>query len=349
MALKQFIAHRLDRHTEGATAVVTESKSTLAVDGRADELLRELKQVYVGKAGKSYGQFSVELGDYPLSSWIKEYLAERLGFASLSQKLMQHAKLELEQSSVCGGGYWLLMHEQLADCDLLYLFVLEHSEGLYLDGDLLMGTSFYLDASQIMLGAKINLTEWQAEDNRHYLSVLRARGDKDLTEVFHKLIGFTDKVDVTADTTEFLDAVSSYTRALPEEQAQETRTKVVDYCLQQDKQGEPVVMADLSSHMNESEPQDFSRYLVERQPQAKAELIPDRNQLRQFVRISGRNDSLSMSFSSDCLGESVVYDLESDSLTISNLPSALKSRLLRYLQQQGPRQQSDSVDEEPQA
>jgi Nucleoid-associated protein len=51
------------------------------------------------------------------------------------------------------------------------------------------------------------------------------------------------------------------------------------------------------------------------------------------VRISGRDELMSMSFASDCLGETIVYDAETDSLTIRKIPSALKARLMKHLRE----------------
>ena len=62
------------------------------------------------------------------------------------------------------------------------------------------------------------------------------------------------------------------------------------------------------------------------------EFIPDTSQVRSYARISGRSDSLSMSFDADCLGNNIHYDPTSDSLIIKNLPPALKARLLKHLQ-----------------
>jgi nucleoid-associated protein len=40
-----------------------------------------------------------------------------------------------------------------------------------------------------------------------------------------------------------------------------------------------------------------------------------------------------MSFAAECLGETIVYDKDSDSLTIRNLPAPLKLRLIKHMQQ----------------
>jgi len=332
MALTHLIAHEIVRQSETAEARLSVKDSELPINGKSEELLRELKLAYVGKAGKAYGQFTDDYSQYPFSRWLDEYLNERIGFGSFSEKALQHLKYLLDQTDVCLDGHLLLMQENLVDGEALYLFVVDHNEGLYIDGNLDMAESFYLNVTKVNLGAKINITEWQREGGKNYLSVLRPRGDKKLTELFWEFVGFTDKVDVAAETSEFLDIVAAYTRDLPEDKAQETRAKVVDYCIEQDKSGEPVVIEALSAHVNEEAPQEFVQFVNNQQEQPRMELIPDRNQMRQFIRISGRNDLLSMSFAAEALGEAIVYNQADDSLTINNIPASLKARLLNHIQ-----------------
>jgi len=364
MAIVNALVHRMIRGAPGESVKLEVGQELLPINGKIEDLLRDLKNCYIGKAGKAYGQFSSEYADYPFSRWLQEYLDEKLGFASFNDKLLQHFSLILSESSVSMSGHLLVVHESLADSDQLYLFFIEHNEGLYVDGEQQLTSSLYVDVSGVRLAVKVNLTQWQQttsielEDRtalNHYLSVLRARGDKDLTDAFYKMLGFTDQLNIAAETSNFLDAVAAYTRALPEEKAVETRHKVVEYCTEQDKSGRPVQFEQLSAHINEEEPESFSQFLQKNLKSVsdsksdaehssgeneashsiapvKTELIPDRNQLRQFVRISGRSDALSLSFTSDCLGESIVYDTESDSLTIHRIPASLKARLLKHMQ-----------------
>ncbi|RYE50481.1 MAG: nucleoid-associated protein, partial [Sphingobacteriales bacterium] len=147
---------------------------------------------------------------------------------------------------------------------------------------------------------------------------------------------FSDKHDVRSDTVKFLNTVDNFSATLDEDTAKITRTKVVDYCLAQNKAGKAVVIQDLSNTLSEEvksyEPERFARFVTSTLPEAKSEFITDATQLRSYARISGRNDSLSMSFASECLGKEIFYDPSTDSLTIKNIPPALKARLLKHLQ-----------------
>lgn len=333
MSLSHLIAHHISRPTGSGEARLQQRDTEMAISGREDELLRELKHSYIGKAGKAYGQFTDEAGDFPLRAWVQEFLEEKIPFASFSHKILNHFKLALEQSECELEGHLLVMTESLADGDFMYLFLVDHDEGTYIDASLDFGRSYHLNVTRVLLGAKLNISDMQRNDGKHYLSVLRSRGDKKLTDFFWNFAGFTDKVDVAGDTSEFLNIVAAFTQDLPEEQAAETRVKVVDYCLDQDKSGETVRMEELSAHVNEEAPEAFSKFVAEKQESPKEELIPDRNLLRQFMRISGRSELVSMSFAASCLGEAIVYDAHTDTLTIKSIPSSLKARLLKHMQQ----------------
>ena len=269
---------------------------------------------------------------------------------------MQHLKTELDKTEELIEGFIIFAYEQQEVGDSVHIFFAEHNSGQYIDADMDLSDSLYLDTNGIRLAAKININDWLSEDSHkesNALTLLRWRGEKELSDAFNDFIGFAEKRDLSAETEEFLEVVTDYTKDLPEEVAQHTKTQVVNYCLEQDKAGKPVVISELSSqlknnpaptktssnHENDapSKPRppmaEFSNFINQKKPTAKPELIPDKAQLRQFVRISGRNDQLSMSFASSLLGDSITYDPENDSLTIKNIPSALKTRLAKHFQE----------------
>lgn len=351
MPLSSFIAHRVQRHDPSKTTSLSLREVCWQQNGRIEECFRELKHCVIKRFSKDYGRFSEDIGSYPLSGWLKNYREEQLSFERFSQKAMEHLKIELDKTDVVIDGFLFFAYEKLESDELLHLFFVQHSTGQFIDGQLDISESFYLDTSNVCLAAKVNLTDWEGDDahrSANALTLLRWRGEKELTEVFVNLLGFAEKVDVSAETEVFLDVVSEYTKDLPEEVAHSTKKQVVDYCLEQDKVGKPIVMKELSTELQNNpirpveaadgtvapmpELPPFAQFIAETKPSAKPELIPDKSQLRQFVRISGRDNNLSMSFASSCLGDTIVYDPQSESITINNIPAGLKSRLAKYLQ-----------------
>lgn len=337
MALTSIVAHRIYRHSPGGAFELQLRSEVFELNGKLEELAYELKTQFIRKGGKSYGRFSDELGEFPLPAWLRDCREERLGFLSFSHKAMQQFKQALEKAESLLDAYIVFVEEKLEVGDTLSVYLVEHQSGLYLDGELALDESLFLDTSGFTLAAKIQLNDWTSGDSTTYLTLMRARSDKDIAEAFTHFIAFTDKQDIKQETAEFLKVVDDFSNTLDESTARITRTKVVDYCLEQNKAGKAVTIADLSTTLAEEvksyEPERFVRYVESTKPDIKPEFIPHAGQIRSYVRISGRNDSLSMSFASDCLGREIEYDPEQDTLTIRNLPPALKARLIKHLKE----------------
>ena len=191
------------------------------------------------------------------------------------------------------------------------------------------------------------------------LPFLLAGGTAPLQNAILEAIGFTDTLNTTAETEEFLEIVDSYSRTLPEEQAFEYKSKVVDYCIEQDLRGEPVVFEELENHLasetNAKPAEAFSHYVIEKKKErrkqpvpagatpeeliaagaptadvadaVKAELIPDRKKLKGFIRFSGKNKDLSLSFSAALLGKDIEFNPANKSLLIHKVPESLLKQL----------------------
>lgn len=332
MAIQHLIAHRVFRPSPSAPTQVTLRDSDLSIDGKVEELCRELKHTYIRKSGKIYGGFSEDTGEHPMGNWVKEYLEDKISFQKLVSYAIKQLQIELDKTESPIDNILVVFHEKIEAGDSLYICLIDHAQGQYFDGDLNLCDSQHVDTQNINLAARIKTQEYQAEEGHNYLSVLKWRGEKELSDAFVNVMGLTDKIDIAAETTEFLDMVTAYTKELPEDIAKETKTAVVDYCLEQDKTGVPIAVEGISKQISIESKPEFSEFVKNIQPNPKKELIPDKAQLRNYVRISGRNELMSMSFASAALGESIIYDAESDSITIKNIPAPLKARLVKHLQ-----------------
>ena len=337
MAITAIVAHRIYRHSPGSAFELQLRNELFATNGKLEELAYELKAQFIRKGGKSYGRFSTEAGEFPLPAWLKDLREERMSFLNFTHRAIKQFQQTLEQAESLLDAYVFFVEEKLEMGDTLSVYLIEHLSGLYLDGELAMDESLYLDTSGYSLAARILLQDWLEGESSTYLTLIRSRGDKDIAEAFTQFIAFTDKQDIKQETAEFLQIVDDFSQTLDEATAKITRTKVVNYCLEQNKAGKAVAIADLSQNLAEEvksyEPERFMRYVETSKPDIKPEFIPHAGQIRNYVRISGRNESLSMSFASDCLGREIEYDADKDVLTIRNLPLSLKARLIKHLKE----------------
>lgn len=337
MALASIIAHRIYRQSPTSAVNIQLRNEVFNTTGKLEELAYEFKTQFIRKGGKSYGRFSSDIGEHPFPAWLQDYRQERLSFSSLTHKAMQQFVQLLTNTESPIDSQVFFVEENIEAGQHLFVYILEHQSGLYLDGDINLCDSVYLDTANFTLAAKINLSDWDAGDSATYLTLMRSRGDKDVADAFANMVGFSDKHDVKNDTAEFLNAVEHFTKTLDEPTAKITRTRVADYCLEQNKAGKPVIIQELShslaAEIKSYPPEIFTRYVETQKPEIKPEFIPHAGQVRSFVRISGRNESLSMSFASECLGKEIEYDAENGVLTIKNLPQSLKAQLIKHLKE----------------
>lgn len=331
MAFSHIIAHQLERSSPTGPLGIKKRAELFSSNGKIEEIARELKHTYIKKSGKAFGRFSSDTAAHPLSQWLREYREDKLSFSSFSHTCLNHLKLEIEKTEAVLYAHLFFIQEILEGDQYLYLVVVENNSGSYLDGNLELTDSISLDTQTFNLAARIHLNEWEAGDNANYLALLRWRGEKDLSDMFANFLGFTDKIDPKAQTQELLDMVDQFTQQLDVEAASFTRKSVVNYCLEQAKQDKPVVLQELTSQVQQEQVEQFSEFVKTHSGSLQVEIMAEPSALRQYVRLSGRNELLSMSFASDCLGQSITYDAETDRLIIKDIPPALKARLLKHL------------------
>lgn len=349
MALQHLIVHKLLRKANSEPSELRLCEEEWPLDESRISCFREVKQATLARAGKEYGSLTESHDGYQL---IKQLVAEDLNFVEFSHKYCSLFKQHLDESEVSLDEHLLFATETLEKDHILHCYFLAQDTHYFVDNDLQLSASTALN-TQPKFGFQVKLNELLSEDSEQQqraVTLLRARGDKACNDLLHRSIGFGDKKDIASETESLLQSVNQYTRSLPEEIAHFAKREVVNYCLEQEKTGDPVVIRDLSHSLaqqidenqasfskNSSEPYTppprFDNFVLENNQDIKNEIIADKNKLKNFVRISGRNEQLSMSFSSSCLGDSVVYDPNTDSLTVTAIPSSLKSRLIKLIQQ----------------
>lgn len=113
MALVSIITHRITRSAPGGAVTTQARTDAFNISGKLEEFIYELKSQFIRKSGKSYGRFSSETADFPVSAWLQEYRAERLGFASFTQKAMQHYKAEIEKIESLVDAYVFFVEEKI--------------------------------------------------------------------------------------------------------------------------------------------------------------------------------------------------------------------------------------------
>ncbi|MCQ4237423.1 nucleoid-associated protein YejK [Stutzerimonas sp. Brlt_13] len=332
MPIRHCIVHLIEKKPDGTPAVLHARDSELGESQAMENLLADLNESYNAKQGKAWGFFHGESGAYPFSGWLAQYMEGIQDFTAFSRQAVEHLQKLMEESNLSTGGHVLFAHYQQGMTDYLAIALLHHSEGVAVTESLDVAPAKHLDLGQLHLAARINISEWQNnKQSKQYISFIKGKNGKKVSEYFRDFIGCQEGVDAPGETRTLLKAFSDYVESedLPEEQAREKTSALVDYASTQAKLGEPITLEELSGVIDEDRPRAFYEHIRNKDYGLSPEIPPDKRTLNQFRRFTGRAEGLSISFESHLLGSKIEYDEDRDMLIIRQLPTQLKDQLKR--------------------
>ncbi|MES9855165.1 MAG: nucleoid-associated protein [Sedimenticola sp.] len=330
MSLGHFILHRIKRQADAKT-VLNLKESECDKGGEISELAAELKRTYLGRINREHGRFTSANGPSALAKALKSHLKGELSFNQFSHQVMTLMKTLIDEKEAEIDAHALFFIEKSFDNQVFYLFFATDKSAFAIDGKLELKPSHSLDLGPSLFGVKVDLTEWQKEKSYAYLSLIAPRGNRPLANLFYELTDFGNGVDKAEDTRAFLEGVEAYADQIAEDQVDSYRSQVVDYCLAQDEQDSGVDIEGLSQAVDNVDSDEFSQFMVDNYPSSENPVMVDRRSLRRYVKFTGREKDLAISFSSHQLNNRVLYDSKNDTLSISGLPRALRSQLLEHI------------------
>ena len=334
MSIKHCIIHSLSKSTSESNIEAVFRDQENDNEGAGVSLFTQLKHSLQRSATRQYGLFDPEQSDNPLPALLAKYEQQELGFVTLTQKMTEQLKLVLAEAPEPFSAHLLFVVEELMEHQYLYIFWINHSDAQYIDSQLSVEHLSYVNSSRLNYVVKLDFSQWAIKDWQQYLTVQISRGNNEIAAGFAQFVGFVSGVNLQEQTNEFLNIVDDYANSLSKEESNPTKNAIVDYCVDQDMQGNPINFESLSQVLNEQEPDKFSNFVSENQEVPKKEIYTHRNSLKKYVRFYGREKDLSISFSSDRMEDNISFDPESGSLTFRQVPKSLKAQLAKYLQKQ---------------
>lgn len=339
MAIQSLIIHRIERFQEEQPAELKLRDS--AIDGGADyeALFGQLKKLFQFKAGKLFGQFDPDIGNAPFQAWLKDHQEGKLPFERLSAMFAEKFKALADVTSDNFDYYLCMISEERADGDRIYVFMLESAAGLCIDSSLSLDTIEPLNTSKLDLAMRVDLQEWLSDNNEGsepYLCMVKARGSAKVGEAFAQSLGFKSNIDSAKETETLMEVLANYTKETEPKEAANLRQKAYEYCVEQQQLGESVPLNELSGYLDENQPTRFVEFAEQNTELANKQTIhPDTRKLKHLVRISGKGNGLSLSFSSDLIQQTILFDEKHDTLTITSIPKTLKKQIMEHLKEQG--------------
>lgn len=320
MPVTHFTIQQLNKIDILQSCEVTPKDAEFSTEQYAHSIISEFKRIQGSRAGRQYGTFSSEHPGF--KALLMQWREGQIPFARFAQQVTRQLGLQLDTHEELFQGYLCFLAETLERGDRLFIFHLRQTAALTLSKSLELLETDYIEFSETGFGVSIDLQSFTDQADR-CLTLSFGRGDRGIKPVVCEWLSYIDTVDKRAETEHFLALVDTYCNDLPEEESQPLRAKVIDYCMDQDKAGEAVVFTELSDTVDPG----LERYVRQHQETPREELIPDRKQLRNYLRFTGKNNDLSISFASTSLGKEVEFDPQQEVLMIRNLPKTLLQQL----------------------
>lgn len=332
MPIDALITHHV-RCDADAAPTVRLGTDVLPADDQAAALVDAIKSSFLSRLTREHGCFAAEGEPAPLPRLLEAYAEQQLGFVDLTGELMNAWQPLLDQQRPTVDADVICFAEKQADRQLFYLLVAGYKTAFTVDADQAIAATRYLDLGSSLFGIKVDLHEWRTAKHYAYLSLVPPQGNRKLADSFAALTGFTRGLDKADSTEAFLAGVEAFARQVDQDRADDFRHQVVDYCEGQERRDAPVDLGELAREMDGIDGERFTRFMADYTPDGDNALMMDRRSLRRYVKFTGREKDLAISFSSSQLNSRVHYNPDKDTLSIDGIPRALREQLLRHLGQ----------------
>jgi nucleoid-associated protein len=299
-------------------------------DSNHQALMDKLLLSVQSHASKQYGHFDQERLSTPCYKALSSYALGQKPFAVIEQawpEWVEQTFTELQDEVE----YYLWLSQAGPDDNApLSLFLFKQEESHFFNAKLRLNTGRCIYPSKLKYAAVIDPLKWQ-QHSQQYMTVICPKTADPVTEAFSRLISFHQSIDRAVETEEFLSMVERYANEVIPDKKKEVTSRVFNYCFDQDRQGQSVNVKKLSEYMDEQEPEAFEKYVAANLESAREDWHPDRRRVQRYTKFYGRDDNISISFSSMMFGDDILFDERNNTLTIRSLPKSLVEQLKRYM------------------
>lgn len=330
MNIQNVIVHSLQKDRYQTSATIQLRDNELSIEPKVSKLITRISDLYNKRSGRAYGNF----GPTHFSAPLRGYLDDTTLFVSFTEVAMNTLKDEIVKAQLATGGYVLFAMFEQSNQRRFMVVMLKDTEGVSFDTNLDVLDVNHLELDNLHLAVSIDVTRWQLGNAQKYVSFVKGRHNTVVTEYFKRFVGIQEFSDSTKDTAGLVAIVRSFAREneLGAVQEEVLKSRVYVYCTDRLEQNAPVFLPELSRYLDEANPEAFLEHVNESGEQINTEILLDRRGLRKFVKYSGRNNEMSISFDANLLGERVQYDAEDDTLIIKGIPEGLVQQLTTGLE-----------------
>lgn len=331
--VERLVVHYVDKKDE--TVEIHLRNDEMPVNDKVNVFIDQLHHAYNGKPGKGFCGFSPEKNGV-VSSSIQSYRQGEMHFYHLTEQAAEVLKEELNKYAFNETGYLIFCHYRFVADDYVMIALVNVKEHYSINQELDLTSSRHLDIAKMQLAARIDLNGMATalEDNR-YISFIKGRAGRKVADFFLDFLGCEEGIDARQQSQAMLSAVEDYLsdRQFDKTEKDDLRKQVFDYCSDCVATGSDADVSQLSSTISKDDEVSFDSFYKEQVYDLEESFPVDKKTVTSMVKFSGQGSGVSVSFERKHLGERVLYDKYSDTLTIKGTPPNLKDQLERFFEE----------------
>lgn len=326
-----FVVHYVDKH-EDKTEIHLRNDE-MPINEKVHVFIEQLHHAYNAKPGKGFCGFSAEKNG-KVAAALESYHTGNLHFYNFSTEATSVLQEELNKYAFDETGYLVFCHYKYVADNYLLIALINVKEHYSINQELDLTASRHLDITRMQLAVRIDLNGYQIarEDNR-YISFIKGRAGRKVADFFLDFLGCEEGIDAKKQSQAMLMAVEDYLSAAEyqKDEKNELRKQVFDYCNDCVSSGSDASVMALSKTISQESARPFEDFYQEQNYGLEESFPVDKKTVSSMVKFSGVGGGVSVSFERKHLGERVVYNPVTDTLTIKGIPANLKDQLTRFL------------------
>lgn len=333
MDIKNIIVHEVQKDDGQNEAQLILREVENPINSHAKFLTDELSRLFQ-KTGLSSGRFKQSNNeDDPKPHFVallEKYFDQTSfgSFISFSKAAANEFKRNLDRSGPSKGGYLWFNHYIHNENNFLSIVLLRKKPGMTLSSNLDLSAIEQLDLDKLHMAARINLSKWLKGNSEKYIAFRIGSNARDITDYFLNFIGCEEYTRSREDTQNLVNIVKQYCSAhnFDSSKTEEVKEFIYITCTDWDKNQESILIDKISTLLDtkfvrKSEEHGKFLEIAQNDPfSLNYEIRLDKTALKSLKRYSFKTKQISVSFDSDLLNHSVIFDREKKELIFTDLP-----------------------------
>ncbi|MFW1767168.1 nucleoid-associated protein [Acinetobacter bereziniae] len=309
-----FIVHKMIP-AENPRLIAEFGTGVLDHNDSIQNLMDTLNKRYMSQGGRTFGQFSTDQTNYPISRLLddSDILNNPENFYTLSNEILSHLVSKASSTSATSGWVLMCLYEQNAE-QVLAVAVVTETTGASINDAFQVQPAIYIDLSKLRHAGRINLTKWKA-NQKGYVNFIKAARE---STYFKEFLGCESTNSNVEESNKVIIAIRAYCDSKGFDYIQRKNTTDLAYQWLQtaSKARRPILLAHLAMHLDQENAEELTAFLTADEYAINDEFIPDGRSLKQLVELHTQDNHWDIKLSNDAFEHGAIYNVETKSLIL---------------------------------